>query len=165
MINCAVLHPNEVEIIFGDQNGLIKVWDLQIQKVKQFWQMNVSSVSITALQISQDATKLIMGNSVGSFFFWESNGAKVVNKEIKLSESQGGQSLRGNVQGSISSSQYMSYGSTEEFNPMQEIEAHPDQYILKCKISQNKEFLATCSSDKSCKIWKFNNDCEEYEYY
>ena len=30
MINCAVLHPNEVEIIFGDQNGEIKVWDLQV---------------------------------------------------------------------------------------------------------------------------------------
>jgi len=28
MIHCAVLHPNEVEIIFGDQNGEIKVWDL-----------------------------------------------------------------------------------------------------------------------------------------
>ena len=29
MIHCAVLHPNEVEIIFGDQSGEIKVWDLQ----------------------------------------------------------------------------------------------------------------------------------------
>lgn len=28
MITCAVLHPNEVEIIFGDQSGEIKVWDL-----------------------------------------------------------------------------------------------------------------------------------------
>lgn len=80
--------------------------------------MNVSSVSITALQISQDASKLIMGNSVGSFFCWESNGVKVINKEIKLNESLNGHSLRGNVQGSISSSQYMNYGSTDEFNPM-----------------------------------------------
>ena len=67
-----------------------------------------------------------MGNSVGSFFLWESKGTKVINKEIKLNESQGGQSLRGNVQGSINSSQYISYGSTDEFNPMQEKEAHPD---------------------------------------
>ena len=30
MVNCAVLHPNEIEIIFGDQNGDVKVWDLQL---------------------------------------------------------------------------------------------------------------------------------------
>ena len=36
MINCAVLHPNEIEIIFGDQNGDIKVWDLQLQKARLF---------------------------------------------------------------------------------------------------------------------------------
>jgi G protein beta subunit-like protein len=30
MINCAVLHPNGAEIIFGDQNGEIKVWDLEL---------------------------------------------------------------------------------------------------------------------------------------
>ena len=28
MVNCAVLHPNQVEIIFGDQSGRIRVWDL-----------------------------------------------------------------------------------------------------------------------------------------
>ena len=29
MVNCAVLHPNQVEIIFGDQSGRIRIWDLQ----------------------------------------------------------------------------------------------------------------------------------------
>jgi G protein beta subunit-like protein len=28
MVNCAVLHPNQVEIIFGDQSGRIRIWDL-----------------------------------------------------------------------------------------------------------------------------------------
>lgn len=51
----------------------------------------------------------------------------------------------------------------DDFNPMQEKEAHQDNYILKVKLSQNKEFLATCSSDRSCKIWKFNSESEEFE--
>lgn len=79
MINCAVLHPNEVEIIFGDQNGEIKVWDLQINKARQFWQLDLPSISITALEIAKDCTKLIAGNSAGFFYFWESEGAQAIS--------------------------------------------------------------------------------------
>mmetsp|Transcript_1599 Transcript_1599/g.2824 ORF Transcript_1599/g.2824 Transcript_1599/m.2824 type:complete len:81 (+) Transcript_1599:358-600(+) len=77
MINCAVLHPNEVEIIFGDQNGEIKIWDLQLQKVKQFSQLECPQVSISSLEIAKDASKLIMGNSAGYFWFWECEGAQL----------------------------------------------------------------------------------------
>lgn len=45
-------------------------------------------------------------------------------------------------------------GSTAEFTPMQELEAHHDQYILKCRFSPDAQLLSTCSSDRSAKIWK-----------
>lgn len=38
--------------------------------------------------------------------------------------------------------------------PMQIIEAHPDSYILKCQFSSDDTFLATCSSDRTCKVFK-----------
>ena len=50
----------------------------------------------------------------------------------------------------------VTFGTTQDFNAMQETQAHPNEYILKCKLSQNKKLLATCSSDKTCKIWKYN---------
>ena len=28
MVNSAVLHPNQVDVYFGDQNGRIRIWDL-----------------------------------------------------------------------------------------------------------------------------------------
>jgi target of rapamycin complex subunit LST8 len=132
MINCAVLHPNGAEIIFGDQNGEIKIWDLELQKARSFWQLDIPNISITSLEIAKDASMLIMGNSAGLFCCWESENQK-----------DGG------------------YGTTEDFVPIQECEAH-DQYILKCKLSQNKKFLATCSSDRSCKIWVYNKEEEAF---
>lgn len=113
MIHCAVLHPNEVEIIFGDQSGEIKVWDLQAQKVRQFWQMDEPMVSITSLEIAHDASMLIMGNSAGVFSFWESEGVKA------LGSMDGGSS-------SNKSPTQVNYGTTDDFNPMQERLAHPD---------------------------------------
>lgn len=34
-----------------------------------------------------------------------------------------------------------------------EIQAH-DDYILKCQLSPNNKFLATCSADKKIKLFK-----------
>ena len=95
-----------------------------------------------------------MGNSAGFFCFWESEGAQLLNQP-------GNQIPNINSSGSG----LVSYGTTEDFNPMQEKEAHPDQYILRCKLSHNKNFLATCSSDRSCKIWKYDSEVEEFKEY
>lgn len=107
MILCAVLHPNEVEIIFGDQNGEIKVWDLQLQKARSFLQVEMMMISITSLEISKDAKRLIAGNSAGIFYVWEADGSQVIS-----------QSANSGIQ--------VNYGSTEDFNPIQEEIAHSD---------------------------------------
>ena len=42
----------------------------------------------------------------------------------------------------------------KELIPLQKFEAHND-YILKCLISPDLKLLATCSADKTVKIWSF----------
>ena len=37
---------------------------------------------------------------------------------------------------------------------MQELIAHENNYILRCRFSQDSSLLATCSSDKTCTIWE-----------
>lgn len=32
-------------------------------------------------------------------------------------------------------------------------------------MSQNEKYLATCSSDRSCKIWQYNSEVEEFQEY
>jgi G protein beta subunit-like protein len=66
-------------------------------------------VSICSLEIAKDASKLIMGNSAGYFIFWECEGAKKIvdaNSESKKVQ--------------------YNYGKVEDFNPMQEVAAHPN---------------------------------------
>ena len=41
-----------------------------------------------------------------------------------------------------------------EFMPQEEIEAHYGNYILKCKFSRCGQYIATCSSDRTIKIWE-----------
>jgi len=36
---------------------------------------------------------------------------------------------------------------------------------LKCQLSPFNNYLATCSSDRSCKIWKLDDDDDEFVHY
>lgn len=38
------------------------------------------------------------------------------------------------------------------FEPLQKVDAH-NTYILKCLLSPDPRYLATCSADKTIKIW------------
>ena len=42
----------------------------------------------------------------------------------------------------------------DDYEPMQELIAHENNYVLRCRFSQDSKFLATCSSDKTCIIWE-----------
>jgi len=37
MVNCAVLHPNQGEIFFGDQSGRVRIWDLTENSCKELY--------------------------------------------------------------------------------------------------------------------------------
>lgn len=71
MVNTAILHPNQVEIYFGDQSGRIWVWDLTTNSVKEHFD-DAENIGIRTLAITSDASKLVAGNSAGICYIWSS---------------------------------------------------------------------------------------------
>jgi len=116
MINSAVLHPNQGDIIFGDQSGRVRIWDLTENNARELYAED-DEVPISAVAISKDAKRLVAGTSNGTCFIWRSENG-------------------------------------EDYEPMQELIAHENNYVLKCQFSLDSKFLATCSSDKTCVVWE-----------
>lgn len=48
-INSAVLHPNQVDLITGDQNGCVKIWDLEADKCRE--EYTPSDVAVRSITI------------------------------------------------------------------------------------------------------------------
>ncbi len=124
MVNAAILHPNQVEVFFGDQSGRIRIWDLTTNSVRDFFE-DSENIGIRSLVMASDASKLVAGNSAGFCYIWSSTNG-------------------------------------DDFTPQQELEAHPDNYVLRVQLTPDNQFLATASSDRSCKIWQLNEEEDEF---
>uniref|UniRef100_A0A8C9AGA1 Target of rapamycin complex subunit LST8 n=1 Tax=Prolemur simus TaxID=1328070 RepID=A0A8C9AGA1_PROSS len=63
-INCVCLHPNQAELIVGDQSGAIHIWDLKTDHNEQL--IPEPEVSITSAHIDPDASYMAAVNSTVS---------------------------------------------------------------------------------------------------
>jgi len=118
-MNCVVLHPNEGDLIAGDQQGNIKIFDLAADKMRA----KISpapDIGLRSVSIALNGFYLVGADSAGYCHVW---------------------TLR----------------NGDELVPFQKFAAHED-YILKCLVSPDVQFLATCSADKTVKIWSLNEE-------
>lgn len=74
-INCVCLHPNQAELIVGDQSGAIHIWDLKTDHNEQL--IPEPEVSITSAHIDPDASYMAAVNSAGNCYVWNLTGALV----------------------------------------------------------------------------------------
>lgn len=117
-LNSVVLHPNQAELLVGDQNGGVRVYDLTANSMVTRLEPPTGESgesSIRSVDIVRDGSALVAANNHGKVFFYRP-------------KPEGHYELQGSIQ------------------------AH-NGYILKTRISTNGKFLATCSSDKTAKVW------------
>ena len=69
MVNCAVLNPNQGEIIFGDHQGRVQIWDL-IENVAKELYVDSDETPFRSIAITRSAKKLVAGNNIGTCFLW-----------------------------------------------------------------------------------------------
>jgi WD40 repeat protein len=51
-VNCVCLHPNQAELVVGDQSGVIHLWDLKTDHNEQLVRSCVHNVSISPQEFS-----------------------------------------------------------------------------------------------------------------
>ncbi|KAJ3583712.1 hypothetical protein NHX12_015719 [Muraenolepis orangiensis] len=71
-INCVCLHPNQAELIVGDQSGVIHIWDLKTDHNEQL--IPQADVSINSVHIDPDASYMAAVNNSGNCYVWNLAG-------------------------------------------------------------------------------------------
>eukprot|EP00761_Pharyngomonas_kirbyi_P012465 gb/GECH01012492.1/.p1 GENE.gb/GECH01012492.1/~~gb/GECH01012492.1/.p1 ORF type:complete len:360 (+),score=78.23 gb/GECH01012492.1/:1-1080(+) len=141
-VNTVALHPNQVELFSGDQNGGVRRWDVTADDacthsmVPEDPDVAVRSV---ALNIEEGGTtRVIAATNSGMIHSW-----------IPLSTDSS------NVPSSPDSSSNQQDDGNNNNNsqiPDIQFQAH-NKYILKCAVSPDGKQLATASADTTLKLW------------
>ncbi len=124
-MNAAALHPNDAEIITGDQNGAICFWDLtSSSNVATSTYVPEQDVPIRSISVARDGSRVAVATSKGSLYSWTSVSTRTFGVSPAIDEKN-----------------------------TKPIYATPhDTYILKCCWSPNMKYLATASADHTIKI-------------
>ena len=61
-VNCAVLHPNQQELVVGDQSGVIHIWNLQNDQSEQL--IPEQDASIQHIDIDKQGRYMVRGTAI-----------------------------------------------------------------------------------------------------
>lgn len=64
-----VIHPNQGEIISGDANGNVVVWDLAANRRTHQW-IPEEGVGVSSVDVANDGSLLVAANKAGNVFIW-----------------------------------------------------------------------------------------------
>lgn len=68
-VNTVVLHPNQGELISGDQNGNIRVWDLTANACSCELVPEVGT-AVRSLSVALDSSMVVAANNSGTCYVW-----------------------------------------------------------------------------------------------
>ncbi|KAL3895432.1 MAG: hypothetical protein SGPRY_013515, partial [Prymnesium sp.] len=143
-----VCRSGMTELISGDRDGNIRIWDLT-QNKRMTNLVPDGAKAIRSVSISNDATKLAAANDVGSVFVWSLERGQEATKLEPLQKLQVKRLAK-----SCLLSRPVELLCSHLF-PL--LSAH-STYIIKCVISPDCKRLATTSADTTVKIWDIENN-------
>lgn len=141
-ITTVVLHPNQGELIAGDENGNIRVFDLTQNKMSYEQHSGVGS-AVRSLSIAADASLAATSHDNGKVVLWKlPNGRQTISQ------------LEEQVVFQAHKTYVSSHPAYHEFPFEQGRVSKPGAVqALKCRLSPDMSCLATASADSTVRLW------------
>ena len=163
-VNTASLHPNQVELVYGDQSGSLKVWDLRTNTcTRALVPSGKVEVPLRSIAIAPNGKRVVAANNRGQCFVW-----RLAGEDTSLFEPYTKIDAHSTYITSVRISPDCKHVATSSadhtckifdmkaFRQVQVLKGH-DDWVWDCQWSADSSMLVTCSSDSSAKLWSLAN--------
>jgi len=133
-VNSVTLHPNQHELIVGDQNGAVHLWNLRADSSEAHTPEPGSSIQ--CVTIDGHGRRMAAVTNKGNCYV-------TIPSTIEQEVVGSGKNL----------DQHATSSPSSTILPTKKILAHK-RYALKCKFSPDSSVLITSSADQTCKLWR-----------
>lgn len=170
-VNCVCLHPNQAELIVGDQSGVIHLWDLKTDHNEQL--IPEAEASIQSITIDPEGSYMAAVNNRGHCYIWSLSGG--VNEATKLNPKQKIEAHQryalcckfspdSALLVTTSADQTARVWKTADFSLVQELKTEAQRWVWDVAFSADSQYIITASSDNCARLWNVETGAVEREY-
>jgi len=143
-VNSAVLHPNQHELVVGDANGVVHLWDMRAKA--SISHTPEPGASIQCVAIDPTGKHIACTTNKSSLYILSAGSAS------SSGGLEGSDTSSAPVEGSEKENRATQNGSSRLHTVKKIGDAHK-RYALKCKFSPDSSILVTSSADQTCRVW------------
>ncbi|XP_011503829.1 PREDICTED: target of rapamycin complex subunit lst8 [Ceratosolen solmsi marchali] len=171
-VNCVFLHPNQAELIVGDQSGVIHLWDLRSDHNEQL--IPETETSIQDIAVDTDGMYMSAVNNKGNCFIWtltSGNGEEPtkLNPRHKINAHKGHAlackfSPDSTLLVTTAADQTARIWRTTDFSEVQVFQHETKRWVWDVAFSADSQYIFTASSDSVARLWNIATGSLKREY-
>lgn len=155
-INCLALHPNQGEIISGDEDGNIRVLDLTNNKCS-YELVPDGKTAVRSITVASDASLVLAANNRGTCFAWRLG--KENFEPLHKIDAHNTYCLKcvlspnSKLLATASADKTVKVWNVDQNFTLAKTLVGHTQWVWDCSFSADSAYLITASSDKIARLW------------
>lgn len=157
-VNTIALHPNETELISGDQSGSLRVWDLRANACSREL-VPEGEQAIRSVSITPDGRKVCAANNPGRCYIWRlPDGSATTFEPLHKLQAHDTYVLKclfspdGKLLATTSADHTIRLWRARDIQRVKTLSGH-QRWVWDCAFSADSAYLVSASSDQTAKLW------------
>ncbi len=157
------------EIISGDQDGNIRVWDLTANACS-YELVPDGKIAVRSVNVASDGSMVVAANNRGTCFVWRLDAANQFEPLHKVDAHNNTYCLKALLSPDV---KYLATASSDKSVKIWNIEDNfsldktlvgHQRWVWDCAFSADSAYLVTASSDKTARLWDLSSGEAILEY-
>ncbi|XP_076458828.1 target of rapamycin complex subunit lst8-like [Babylonia areolata] len=171
-VNCVCLHPNQGELIVGDQSGSIHIWDLKTDNNEHL--IPEPDASIQSISIDPMGTMMAAVNNKGNCYIWTMTGGQLdtptqlhPKKKFIAHNKYALKCLfspDSTLLATTSADMTCCLWRTADLTLMTKLKTDNQRWVWDCAFSGDSQYIITASSDNTARLWSVDGGDVKREY-